>query len=159
MKGSSLSACQLDSTSIQSLMTIMYNNLPTVSAYARGLLVKGRHLDFTETVSFPAEVKSYPSYYYLDPNKIEFPEENHLVLFPNPSGDYVVAYFNSIDCEQFGTLLIDNIQGKRLAMIKLSSEQNQVVIDLMNLPIGVYFISLAINNKKIETEKLFKARN
>jgi hypothetical protein len=50
MKDSSLHASQLDSATVQELITMMDENLPGVSACARGLLVKGRHIDFTETV-------------------------------------------------------------------------------------------------------------
>jgi len=156
MRDSSLNARQLDSVTVESLKTIMNSNLPLVSAFARGLLVKGRYIDFTETVSFPSEVKSYPSYYYLDPKETDFPEDEHLVLFPNPSGDFVVAYFNTIDQGQKGTIIIDDIQGKRLAVLPLNSEQNQLVINLADYPNGIYFVSLIINNKLIESKKLSK---
>jgi len=115
--------------------------------------VKGRFIDFTETVSVPSELKSYPDYYYLDPKVTNFPEEEHLLLFPNPSGDYVIAYFNSIDYGQKGAILIDDIQGKRIAEMQLDSQQNQVVINLTAYPNGIYFISLIINGKLIEIEK------
>jgi hypothetical protein len=156
MNDSSFNARQLDSSSVQELTLIMDSDLPQISAYARGLLVKGRFIDFSETVSFPSELKSYPDYYYLDPKDIDFPEEDHLLLFPNPSGDYVIAYFNSIEYSQQGTIIIDDLLGKRIAVLRLSSEQNQLVIKLSDYPNGLYFISLIINNKLIESEKLSK---
>jgi len=156
MKDSSINARQLDTISVESLKIIMNSNLPLISAFARGLLVKGRYIDFTETVSFPFGMKSYPYYYYLDPKETGFPEEDHLVLFPNPSGDYVIAYFNSIDFKQKGTIIINDIMGKRIAVLALNSEQNQLVINLADYPNGIYFVSLIINNKLIESEKLSK---
>jgi hypothetical protein len=156
MKYSSLNVHQLDSLTVEDLKGIMNSNLPLISAYARGLLVKGRHIDFTETVSFPSDVKSYPSYYYIAPKKKDFPEEDHLLLFPNPCGDYVIAYFNSLDLTQSGTLVINDMQGKRLAVIILTSEQNQLVIDLSDYPNGLYLVSLIINDKFVDGEKLSK---
>jgi len=156
MKENSQNARQLDSSSVQELMNIMENGLPQISAYARGLLVKGRFIDFTETVSFPSELKSYPDYYYIDPKDIDFPKEEHLLLFPNPSGDYVIAYFNSLDYGQKGAMIIDDIQGKRIAEMSLDSQQSQRVINLSAYPNGIYFISLIINGKLIENEKLSK---
>jgi len=156
MKENDLNARQLDSSSVQELMNIMDSGLPHISAYARGLLVKGRFIDFTETVSFPSEVKSYPDYYYLDPKATNFPEEEHLLLFPNPSGDYVIAYFNSIDYGQKGAIIIDDIQGRRITEMSLDSQQNQLVINLSAYPNGIYFINLIINGKLIESEKLSK---
>lgn len=58
--------------------------------------------------------------------------------------------------EGAGNLTIDNIQGQRVAVIELDSEQNQLVLDLSDFPNGIYVISLLINNQKIETEKLIK---
>jgi hypothetical protein len=159
MKDSNLNDQDLDSSSVHSLIIIMNDGLPLISAYSRGLLVKGRHINHSETVAFPVGVKSYPAYIYLDSLKFDFPEEEHLVIFPNPSGDYVIAYFNSLDFGETGSLTIDNIQGQRLSVIKLKSDQNQMVIDLCNLSNGMYFISLLINNQKIETEKLIKGSN
>ncbi len=156
MKDSNLCAHNLDSASVQSLITIMNNDLPLINAYARGLLLRGRHIDYNESVAFPAVVKAYPAYYHIDPQKFYFPEEDHLVLFPNPSGDYVIAYFNSLDFGEKGSIVIDNLQGQRMNMIELDSEQNQVIIDLSNFSNGIYFISLLINSKKIESEKLIK---
>jgi len=132
--------------------------LPLISAYARGMLLKGRHIDYVETVAFPSGVKSYPAYYYLDQKKMDLPEEDHLILFPNPSGDYVIAYFNSLDFEEAGNLTIDNIQGQRVAVIELDSEQNQLFLDVSDFPNGLYFVSLRINNELIESEKLLKGR-
>lgn len=140
-------------------LNIMDSDLPLISAYARGLLVEGRFIDFTETVSFPSGLKSYPDYYYLDPKATNFPEEEHLLLFPNPSGDYVIAYFNSVDFGQKGVILIDDIQGKRIAEMPLDSQQNQLVINLSAYPNGIYFINLIINGKLIESEKLSKSGN
>jgi len=158
MKDSNFNARDIDSSSVQSLTTIMNKELSLISAYARGLLLKGRYIDYTETVAFPSGVKSYPAYYYLNPQKFDFPEEDHLVLFPNPAGDYVIAYFDSLDFEEAGNLTIDNIQGQRLALIKLESEQNQLVLDVSDLPNGLYVVSLRINNELIESEKLLKGQ-
>jgi hypothetical protein len=154
MKDSSLHASQLDSVTVQELITIMDENLPGVSACARGLLVKGRHIDFTETVVFPTEVKSYPDYQnYKQP---EFSEKERLHLFPNPAGDYVVAYFNTIELGGQGRIIISDLQGRKIENIRLNSEQNQQVIDLSTYPNGIYLINLYVNDKLMASEKLSK---
>lgn len=155
MSDSSLHASQLDSSTVQQLITMMDNNLPGVSAYARGLLVKGRHIDFIETVSFPTEVKSYPSY-NKDSENTKFSENELLHLFPNPAGDYVVAYFNTIELGNKGSIMISDLQGRNLDQLFLKSEQNQQVIDLSSYPNGIYLINLFVNDKLIATEKLCK---
>jgi hypothetical protein len=159
MIDSSLNPRQLDSSSVQSLYLIMNSNLPLISSYARGLLLKGRFMEFTEHVSFPSIVKSYPAYYDLDPQKPDFLKDDKLILFPNPSGDYVIAYFNSLGFDECGSIKIDNLQGKDLEIIRLDSRQNQVVIDLSAFSNGLYIVSLIVNDKLIETEKLVKGRD
>jgi len=155
MKDSCLHASQLDTSTVQQLITMMNENLPGVSVYARGLLVKGRHIDFTETVSFPTEVKSYPSY-IQDYKNNKFSENEKLHLFPNPTSDYVVAYFNTIELGDKGKIIINDLQGRNLENILLKSEQNQHVIDLTNYPNGIYLINLYVNDKLVSTEKLSK---
>jgi len=158
MEDSNLNARKLDSSTVQTLFTIMKSNMPLISVYARGFLLKGRFMEFTEHVAFPQNAKSYPAYYFLNPQKKNFPNDDKLILFPNPSGDYVIAYFNSLDFDECGSIKIDNLQGKELERIKLDSRQNQVVIDLSAFSNGLYIVSLIINNKLIESEKLIKGR-
>lgn len=150
-----LHASQLDSATVQELITMMDENLPGVSACARGLLVKGRHIDFTETVSFPTEVKSFPAY-YQDSMNPKFSENEKLHLFPNPAGDYVVAYFNTVDLGENGRIVIYDLQGKRVVYLPLQAEQNQQVIDLSVYPNGIYLINLYVNDKLMASEKLSK---
>jgi hypothetical protein len=158
MKDSNINARQLDSSSVHSLLNIMDANLPIISAYARGLLLKGRHIKYTETVNFPMESKHYPAYYFLDPKKLEFDEDNHLFLFPNPCGDYIIAYFNTLDLGQNGELIIYNLHGQKLNRIKLNSMQNQQVINLLSYSDGIYLIGLFENNKLLSVQKFSKAR-
>jgi len=147
------------STSPQNAMIREYfADHPLISAYARGLLIKGRHIDFTESISFPSQVKSYPDYYYFDQRKTKIREEDHLVLFPNPCGDFVVSYFNTIEEGHRGKLLLSDIQGKELDRINLNCLQNQFVINLSDYSNGNYIISLFVDDKLIYSRKLSKAR-
>jgi hypothetical protein len=155
MQDSSLHASQLDSGTVQQLITIMDEDLSFVSAYARGLLVKGRHIDFTESVSFPAETKSYPSY-GKDNKKTGFAENEKLHVFPNPASDYTIAYFNTIGLGEQGRIIINDLQGRKIEDIRLRSEQNQQVIDLSDYPNGIYIINLYVNDKSITSAKLSK---
>ncbi len=81
-----------------------------------------------------------------------------LLLAVSCSGDYVIAYFNSLGFDECGIIKIDNLQGKELEIIKLNSRQNQVVIDLSAFSNGLYMVILIVNNRLIESEKLIKGR-
>ena len=159
MYDSNLNARQLDSANVQALLEIMNNTHPLISAYARGLLVKGRHIDFTETVAFNGNTKSFPYYYYLNWESVEIPEENHLKLFPNPAGDYVIIYFNTFEYGQTGICTVDDIRGNTIMSVKLNSIQNQAILNITGIPNGIYIINLIVNDKIIESDKLLKGRH
>ena len=158
LKDSNLNIRQLDSSYVQNLITIMNSGLPLISTYARNLLIKGRHISFMESVAFPAQVKSYPGFYYLNPNKTKFSEEEYLVVFPNPCGDFVIAYFNTTHENRLGMLSIRDMQGKELDKIKLNSLKNQLTLNLSYYPTGVYIISLIVDDILKSSMKLVKSR-
>ncbi|HPM91658.1 MAG TPA: C1 family peptidase [Bacteroidales bacterium] len=158
MSDSSLHARQLDFTAVQQLVNIMNTGLPLVSNYARALLIKGRHIEYTESVYFPMVVKKYPSYYSQNSKKEGIYEDNRLFLFPNPCGDYIIAYFNTIEQGHNGNLVLYDLNGKELDRIRLNSTQNQRVINLFDHPNGTYIIRLLVDYQPVSTKLLIKGR-
>jgi C1A family cysteine protease len=158
MKDSNQNIRNLDSSQVQDLISIMNSNLPLISTYARGLLMKGRHINFMESVSFSSQVKSYPDYYYHNLNKTKLSEEENLVVYPNPCGEFVIVYYNTTTENRLGALSIIDIQGKELNRIKLNYLRNQLTLNLSYYPTGVYIISLIVDEKLISSKKLSKAR-
>lgn len=77
-------------------------------------------------------------------------------LFPNPAGEYVIAYFNTIELGGQGRIIISDLQGRKIENIRLNSEQNQQVIDLSTYSNGIYLINLYVNDKLMASEKLSK---
>ena len=158
LNDSNLNIRNLDSSHVQDLKTIMNSHLPLISEYARGLLIKGKFVSFIETISFPQQVKSYPAYYYSKPGKTKFSEDDNLVLFPNPCGDFVIVYYNTTNENHLGTLSIFDIQGQELDRIKLYYLKNQLTLNLSSYTTGVYIISLIVDDKIISSKKLSKSR-
>jgi hypothetical protein len=158
MSDSSFHARQLDSSAVQQLVNIMNTSLPLVSDYARALLIKGRHIEYTESVYFPMAVKKYPSYSSKKPRKAGFSEDNNLFLFPNPCGDYVIAYFNILDKGQTGGLVLYDLHGKELDRKSLNSMQDQQVITLSSYSDGIYIIRLFVEQKTLSSKILIKGR-
>ncbi len=152
---STWNAQQLDSVCINTLSDIVDNDYPLISDYARGLLVKGGHIDYTEQVVYPNNTKSY-WVYQVNPQEKVIHKTDYLLLFPNPAGNYVIVYFNTIELETAGKLLMHDINGKILKTIVLKNYQNQLTLNLGDIPNGVYIISLYVNGKLIESEKLTK---
>jgi len=158
MHDSSWSATQLDSLSVSTLHSIMDNEYPLISGYAKGLLMKGHFINYIEKVYFPSDTKSYQAYHFTS-QKPEAAKKDHLRVFPNPSWDYVIVYYNTTDLKMSGKLIMNDMNGKLIKMIELPDQLNQTTICLSDLPNGIYMLSLFTNDKLIDSKKINKAGN
>nr|HPM93671.1 T9SS type A sorting domain-containing protein [Bacteroidales bacterium] len=156
---SSWIANDLDTVSVQTLLEIKDYGASAISACARGLLVKGGFLDYIETITLP-QLASSEEYSYS--NKIgnnSAQNKDFLKLFPNPAGEYVIVYYDITSNSQLITLRIIDNQGIVIRTFLFDSSKNQVVVDLENIPNGIYFFTLYIDGIQIESQKLIRLRN
>jgi len=158
MHDSTWHAAQLDSSSVSTLHSIMDDEYPLISGFAKGLLMKGHFINYVEKVYFPSDAKSYQAYHFTSP-KPEATKKDHLRVFPNPSWDYVIVYYNITDSKVNGKLVMNDMNGKLIKMIELPDQLNQMTISLSDLPNGIYMLSLFANNKLVESEKINKSGN
>ncbi len=86
-------------------------------------------------------------------------EEEKLWLFPNPAGNYVVAYYNLDSKYKSGEIKLIDLKGNLLKSYHIVSGKDQIVIDLKNYPCGLYLISLDVRNQVIDYKKLSKRGN
>jgi hypothetical protein len=126
------------------------------NAHTRGLLVKGGFLNYTETVRLPDLLKSskiHPGQY---PGKAMPDNDEKLWLFPNPAGDYVIAYYDLDPGYTSGEIHLIDLKGNLLRSYRIKSGKDQIVIDLKSHPNGLYLISLNSRNQVIDTKKISK---
>jgi hypothetical protein len=159
MEDSSWRACELDSSSVQDLFSLMEDGYVDIAAHARGLLVKGGFLNYIETVNIPDYTKSSRPHYISEDNSSKKPQQDLLRLFPNPAGDYVIAYYDVDSRFKYSVITINDMKGNLLRKYKVNSGINQIVLDLNNLPNGIYVVGLHANDQLLEIEKLSKGRN
>lgn len=76
------------------------------------------------------------TYAYSQVSTIELDNNQNLLVFPNPTKDYISI--NNLSGKEHITI-IDNL-GKEL--LHIIAKKNQETIDLMNIPTGVYFIKI-----------------
>jgi hypothetical protein len=86
-------------------------------------------------------------------------KEEKLWLFPNPAGDYVIAYYDLDPKYKSGELRLIDLKGNLLKSHFISNGKDQVVIDLKAYPNGFYLIYLNSENKIIDSKKLSKGGN
>jgi len=156
---SNWTASDLDSVSVELLFEIKENGGSGISAFARGMLLKGGFIDYKETIVLPRlaspEENSFANK-NIDDNE---QRKDYLKLFPNPAGDYVIVFYDiGSDSRSFSLKLVDN-QGIVIRIIQLEPGKDQIVVNLENLPNGIYLFTLNVNGKKLESQKLIKIRN
>ncbi len=126
---------------------------------ARGLLVNGGFFKYFETINFPDMTKSSkisPNHYTAEKSNIK---EEKLWLFPNPAGDYIIAYYDLDPKSKSGEINLLDLKGTLLKSYPIRSGKNQLVIDLKDYALGLYMISLNSGNHLIESKKLSKGGN
>ncbi len=84
------------------------------------------------------------------------PKEDKLWLFPNPTGDYVIAYYDLDQIYQSDEIRLYNLKGNLLKSYHIESGKGQMVIDLKTYPSGLYLISLNVRNHIIDSKKISK---
>ena len=123
---------------------------------ARGLLVKGGFYKYVETINFPGKTKASKIHHLQYPVNATNITEDKLWLFPNPAGDYVIAYYDLESKNKSGELQLVDLNGKLLKSYQIESGKGQIVIDLRAYPNGFYFITLNSKNHAIDCKKLCK---
>jgi hypothetical protein len=149
-------ACDLDSSSVEELFNLMEDGNADLIAHARGLLVKGGFLKYIETVNLPDYTKSSGLDYYAEGKLDKNPQKDYLRLFPNPAGDYVIAYYRVELKFQSGMISIHDLKGNLIRKYMINPGENQMVLSLKDLPNGIYIIGLIANGHLIESDKLSK---
>ena len=156
IKDSNWLACDLDSVYIQELFELMASENKDLSANARGLLVKGGFYDYIEKVPFPTHLKSANKYPYSSGKNSNINDIDHLKVFPNPTRDYAIIQYDLEDQFKQAFIELSGIEGKLIKIIRIDQGKNQIVMNLKDLPNGLYIISLKSNKQTIESEKLIK---
>ena len=84
-------------------------------------------------------------------NKAQENTSGDFNLYPNPNnGEMILTYH----LEESGTMAIYDLTGKRITQYALSSKNNKLNINEHSLQAGVYFYTIAVNNKIVKQDKL-----
>jgi hypothetical protein len=159
MADSNWQANQLDSASVTSLFYLKGSGNPRIAALSRGLLVKGGYFQYIETINFPDVTKSSNIPPDKHKEKPTTNKEDKLWLFPNPAGDYIIAYYDLDPKYKSGEIHLFDTKGNLLKNYQIRSGKDQLVIDLKALSNGLYLIYLNVRNQVIDSKKLSKWSN
>jgi hypothetical protein len=152
MENDTVTAAGLDSSSVNILSNIVNSELPVISSYARGLLLKGKHINFNEMVYLPVSNKSARIYSNDRVSETDF--SSGLKLMPNPAKNYVIVEYKFSSDNNNGIILVRDMRGNLVKSKNLKNKHDQLTIDLTDLPSGMYIVSLYSANKLIESKQL-----
>jgi C1A family cysteine protease len=156
MKDSNWLANDLDSVHIEQLFDQLANDYGSLSAHARGMLVKGGFYDYIEKVPCPAHLKATREYTASTDKSTTENAKDYLRVFPNPAGDYAMIEYILNDQHNVGIIELSKIDGTLLRTEEIKSGTNQMILDLKDLPNGMYIVSLKSNTRNIQSKRLIK---
>jgi regulatory protein YycH of two-component signal transduction system YycFG len=91
-------------------------------------------------------------WYELISNAEEIEQEFEINIFPNPVNDYIKIISNEIKVDE---VTIIDLTGKEVFHSRVN--KNNIELQLSpNLPLGIYFLSLKLENQNIVTRKLVR---
>ena len=142
-----------DSSQIVNLFSLVDNGHGLPSVYAQNML---KHLGFLscyEPVYFPVSLNSNEAgkWPFDQPN---YPKSSSLKLFPNPAADYFIVEYEISQSYEQAVITIYDMKGKTINNYQLSGNQNQIVLPTGTLNNGIYMVTLFIDNKPIDTQKI-----
>ena len=144
-----------DKSTIDSTMTTQLENLTAresrPGSLARNVLVANNFIDYNEPLILSDNLKCG----LVIPRKPNTPKlnKNRLSVFPNPSKDYIIVYYDLEGREGKSTIVIHPIDGRPYYQQPLPNSKNQFVINTANFPSGMYSIYLENAGEILETVK------
>ena len=88
-------------------------------------------------------------------SNISQPKDN-IKIYPNPTDNYIVIDEFSKNKNELNTVLVTDINGRKLLLIE--NYIDKTPIDFKPFNVGVYFITLTINNETITSRKIIKSK-
>lgn len=146
----------IDSLDIEPLNNFMLYSSLIVSSSARGLLIANNLLEYHEPYLEPDLTKSVE---VRKPRVKPVNQENaYLKVYPNPANDFITIEFNTGNDNANGKIEIIDKSGRRVSIMNLTRQFDQIIMDTRYLKPGHYIIKLVLNGKSVCSTKFVISR-
>jgi len=143
----------LDSTDIQTLLSINTSDHGLVSTFARNLLLASGKTTYLEPIFLPETgLKSSKRDKYRGV-KTHF-EENLMKVYPNPAKTHFVVEYHLTEMPEECFIELTDIMGKTLSRIQVHLKDDQKVIPVNNMNQGVYIVTLKNKGNSVQQAKI-----
>lgn len=97
------------------------------------------------------------SYIPMDENNISMQNDLAITCYPNPATESIAFVYNLQDDFASGNINIYNALGQIVKTISINNAELKSVVGISDLPNGLYFYTLVINNTTIANDKFVKS--
>ena len=131
-----------------------YYFLPTV--YAKNSLLSAGLMGYDEKLYYDSAVQPQHAIHekYVTPEN----NESYLKIYPNPASDYIVIDYNYSGSRSEVAIGFCGINGQVFKSVKIQRFKDQKIIDIHDIPNGLYIISLVNGKKNLVSQKLIIQR-
>ena len=138
---------QPDSVQANTLFDIFEQKLGLAGIYAQNLLIAAGLLEYEADIEIPEMLKFMPV--FQNERRRVVTTAAYLKVFPNPARNFITVEYN-LDSEPANAeVLVIAADGRIIRQANLKNSHAQVVIELHNLPSGMYIIQLKNNHKML----------
>lgn len=146
----SLYALQSDAVSKQKVEDVAADNSNQGTELAINMLQQV----FNEAYQEPIDELNHSSHHYVaTENNTVITDEPKIVCYPNPAKENISFFYNLEDDFRSGTIEIYNTLGQKIKSIGVDASSMTSTINIAEIPNGLYFYSLVINDVTIANYK------
>jgi hypothetical protein len=143
----------IDSITLTNLQEIFINSFSLSGAFSRNMLIAAGKIAYQEPILLPDTcLKSTKREKYR--GVLTPADKSRFTVYPNPANNYFIVEYHLESSPKEGLIIIYDLSGKRNGGFLFSEKQNQMVIPIRDLMPGIYFISLYVEGKLLETKKI-----
>jgi hypothetical protein len=124
------------------------------SVYARNILLALGLIAFEEQVIYPDMLKSVEAENDYARLIKQAQDHRYIEIFPNPAKDYFILKWNLEKESENMLIRISNQAGQFVFDLEVREKQNQQVIKTGSLKPGIYIVTLYVDGKVLDSEKI-----
>jgi hypothetical protein len=146
---SSQGTTSLDSSEIETLVTLAQNDHLLSGAYSRNILLMNYDYQYEEPIILPSHLK-ISKRINRNYNLSDLADLSWVKIYPNPSNSYIIVEFR-IEVDDFKAsnykLTITDLKGNSLGELVVTKPYDQMIIPTNDLSSGEYMLKINSNQK------------
>ena len=133
---------EADSSQIEALYNLAYDNNNKVNAFARNVLMFYDTLNYNEEILYPSFLKSGS----IIPIPVQRKaERNSLTVYPNPAKDYFIVRYELDNSYAEAEIQITDMAGRNVKQFIVTTTREYLIVPVSEFNKGIYVVKLILN--------------